>query len=140
MPNTSSKEIFGDEKYLRPVIEDDALLYSLDDLDSVEPSEAVNQYLGQDRSQQGPDSGLLARVAELEAELCSLHMKMTDYRETVAKVLDDRWASAEVDQYPKAQLSKGGQTTAPLRDNDSHYFKSYSYNGMLLTRAKSALC
>ena len=100
----------------------------------------MNQHLEQGRSQQGPDSGLLARVAELEAELCSLHMKMTDYRETVAKVLDDRWASAEVDQYPKVQLSKGGQTTVPARDNDSHYFKSYSYNGMSLNRAKVTLC
>lgn len=35
-PDVSSKEKFQDEAYLKPVLEDDALLYSLDDIEDEE--------------------------------------------------------------------------------------------------------
>ena len=39
-PDLSSKECFAEDLYLTPVLEDDALLYNLDELDALLPEEA----------------------------------------------------------------------------------------------------
>lgn len=104
-----------DQKYLHPVLEDDALLFNLDDLP--EPSQAE----GDDGS-----SNLIARIAELEEELKKTQSQFTDYRDTVKKTLDERWNDKST-----AGPSKSSDEPAKVekRDDDSHYFSSYSYNG-----------
>ena len=119
---TISKEDFEDEKYLKPVLEDDALLFNLDELPDVLES-AVETEKGKAVA---TDSGhLVARVSELEEELRKIQAQFDDYRITVKQTLDERWNDKSV-----ASTSEPGKAEKDeKRDDDSHYFSSYSYNG-----------
>ncbi len=114
---TISKEDFEDEKYLKPILEDDALLFSLDDLPVVmEDVDGANS----DRVKGVPgESGeLVARVSELEEDLRRIQLQFDNYRATVSETLDERWNSKSTEAEHENK-----------RDDDSHYFSSYSYNG-----------
>lgn len=71
------------------------------------------------------------RVKELEDQLQRVQEQFAEYRQAVSKTLDERWAD-------KASSSKtsGEPSTAtnvePKRDDDTHYFDSYSYNGQCI--------
>lgn len=120
-----SKAEFDDEKYLKPLLEDDALLFNLDELpDVVESSSgSLDKGKGVER-----DSGeLVTRVSELEEELRMMQVQFDNYRATVKETLDERWNS-------KDNSGSSGAEKEEKRDDDSHYFSSYSYNGQLLSR------
>lgn len=115
-PDVSSKDIFQDEIYMRPVLEDDALLYSLDDLSEAEGEGETSA------------SNAEKRVLELQEQLERLQGQFSEYRLAVQKSLDDQ-LSKEDDS--KASTQK---TTDRLQEADADYFTSYSYNSMLLNR------
>lgn len=111
-----SKEDLNDEKYLKPVLEDDALLFSLDDLPEVAQANGLET----------ADNGqLVARVSELEEELRRIQSQFDDYRTTVKQTLDERWN----DKAPVGPSRSSIVEPEEKRDDDSHYFSSYSYNG-----------
>jgi protein arginine N-methyltransferase 3 len=116
-----SREDFADDKFLKPVLEDDALLISLDDLDELPGSQAnVHETAGE------PVKGeLVSRISELEEELRRMQSQFDDYRETVKQTLDDRWN----DTSTSGPSESKGVKKEEKRDDDSHYFNSYSYNG-----------
>ncbi|CAZ84197.1 unnamed protein product [Tuber melanosporum] len=94
-----------DEKYLRPVLEDDALLFGLDG----EEGENMKE----------EDGGLTEdqkRVRELEERLKKLELVHSEYREAVNRNLEMRLEEEDRD------VKKGGS------EDDSHYFESYSGN------------
>lgn len=107
-----SKADFEDEKYLKPVLEDDALLFTLDDLPEVTTSDP-------DEDSSKNSGGLVARVYELEEELRRMQTQFDNYRATVSETLDGRWN----------ERTSNGKEKEEKRDDDSHYFTSYSYNG-----------
>lgn len=109
---TRSTTDIDDDKYLKPVLEDDAFLFNLDELPEPAAAAAAEQ-----------DKDLLARVAALEDELRKTQIKFGDYRDSVAKTLDQRWLDN----------SKDDEKAEEKRDDDSHYFTSYAYNGMSLS-------
>ena len=118
-----SRADFDDEKFLKPVLEDDALLFSLDELPEVRGGVegAVDKGKGVSR-----DSGeLVARVSELEEELRRIQSQFDDYRMTVKQTLDERWN----DKASSGPSGSGVADKEEKRDDDSHYFSSYSYNG-----------
>lgn len=113
------------------------MLFGLDDV-LAGPSNGVptlNGNMNGDAMASG-DAGPLSRVVELEEELRRLQSQFLEYRETVKKTLDDRWNDKE-----PAPSSIGGPSATvngvpevpAARDDDSHYFTSYSYNGKSLT-------
>jgi protein arginine N-methyltransferase 3 len=118
-----TKTDFEDDKFLIPVLEDDALLFNLDDL--------------QPTSNQGAEPGtndpkLIARVEELEEELRKTQFQFEDYRNVVKKTLAERWNDSSADQSTTLQ-----EPPTEKRDDDSHYFTSYSYNGKFYTYAST---
>jgi protein arginine N-methyltransferase 3 len=116
-----SQQDLDDEKYLKPVLEDDALLFSLDDLPDI--MERVQIPNGKEASN---DSGeLVSRVSELEGELRRIQLQFDNYRASVSETLDDRWNEKRTTGSPGA----AGTEKEEERDDDSHYFSSYSYNG-----------
>jgi protein arginine N-methyltransferase 3 len=121
-PSTISREDFEDEKFLKPVLEDDALLFNLDELPDVQET-----IFGSGKSiEAATDSGYLAaRVADLEEELRRIQSQFDDYRITVKRTLDERWN----DKSAASASGSGGPQNEERRDDDSHYFSSYSYNG-----------
>lgn len=130
-PDLSSKSVLEDDRYLRPVLEDDALLFSLDEVigdleNEVLPTAKVN---GTKLCSDQGGAGAVNRVIELEREMQRLQLEFSEYRETVTKALDDRWNSTDDVDKSTNGVEKSGKEKKPSQDDDSHYFSSYSTNG-----------
>ncbi|KAA8646370.1 hypothetical protein EYZ11_012019 [Aspergillus tanneri] len=111
-PDVSSKSNFDDEIYLKPVLEDDALLYSLDDIDD-ETSEAAG---GTEAEQ---------RVIELQEELKRLQTQFSEYRIAVKQSMEEQ-LSKEDEKLSTVTRRVVNKT----EEADADYFVSYSYNGI----------
>lgn len=127
-PDVSSKAHFGDDRFLRPVLEDDALLYSLDDLEDGEGTHGKGQPVIAEASEVAETSAI-TRVIELQEQLQRLQEQFAEYRLAVNKTLDDRWNRDEAVSIPETRGLSQSNGVVTVRDDDSHYFTSYSYNG-----------
>jgi protein arginine N-methyltransferase 3 len=115
-PDVSSPAKWADDKFLQPVLEDDALLFSLDEL--TQPDDNGSKPTSSE--QQTPES----KIAELEAQLSALTSQFADFRQQVDQTLERRWAE------PGGDGTIAESSTAVKRhDFDGSYFESYSYNG-----------
>ncbi|KAL4908020.1 hypothetical protein BDW74DRAFT_148443 [Aspergillus multicolor] len=112
-PDVSTKDKFQDEVYLKPVLEDDALLYSLDDIED-------------DESGNAGESQAERQVVELQGELERLQLQFSEYRLAVQKSLEEQLAKE--DEKPSSQAA--GRAATKAEEVDSDYFTSYSYNGI----------
>ncbi len=122
----SSPEAFEDDKYLKPVFEDDALLYSLDDMDNDEGVAELNE--DHVRSQ--------GEVQELRDELARLQSQFAAYREQVQKALHDQIngdatvaSSSSIEAATAVPVASRGKSQ-PNGDREAGYFESYSYNAI----------
>ncbi|KAK5324894.1 Ribosomal protein arginine N-methyltransferase rmt3 [Exophiala xenobiotica] len=119
-PEISTKSVFEDDKFLKPVLEDDALLYSMDDV------------FGDDAGAGGPAS----EVEQLREQLATLQSQFEAYREQVQNAMLDRLEGQDASSDSvtttaggaKAPNAQGGNTVVDELDKD--YFKSYSYNSI----------
>lgn len=118
-PDVSSKSQFEDDAYLKPVLEDDALLYSLDDIAEEQAEDAAA----------GSDSE--RRVLELQEELERLQMQFSDYRTAVQQSLEDQLSKEDDKFEPDVPTKKSADKTDEV---DADYFSSYSYNSMSHTQ------
>lgn len=99
---------------MQPVLEDDALLFSLDDVLAGQSNAAASDVsTGASKDQ----------VAELEEELSRLRLQFSEYRSAVEKTLDERWTEG-TDAQTGASKSEKDEN-----HQDPGYFDSYSYNG-----------
>ena len=85
LPAEISPKDFEDERYLQPVLENDALIFSLDDiLEAEQPSLADSQSKGT------AGENLSAHNKELEEELERVQTQFANYRLAVQETLDRR--------------------------------------------------
>jgi protein arginine N-methyltransferase 3 len=109
LPKDISSQDLEDEKYLRPVLENDALIFSLDEV-----LEAIT-------ADQAKDGNLAARNKELEEELEKLRDQFANYRLTVQETLDKRWGDDTE------------TTPTEKKDDSAYYFESYAAHGIFLS-------
>ena len=114
LPQPITASDFADDKYLKPVLENDAVLFSLDDI--LEENE--NNTIAETVSGDSCDS-LLAQKRRLEAELAAVKDQFANYRLAVEKTLDKRWGD---DQEPSP-------SSCIKKDSSNYYFESYAMNG-----------
>lgn len=96
-------------------MEDDALLYSLDDITEEQGEEAAT------------GSEAERRVLELQEDLERLQTQFSEYRLAVQQSMEDQM-SKEDDKLDSKAPKASGATKAQEVDED--YFASYAYNGM----------
>ncbi|EEH20217.1 hypothetical protein PABG_02476 [Paracoccidioides brasiliensis Pb03] len=122
-PDVSSASLFDDERYLRPVLEGDALLYSLDDLsEELSPGQDVG---GDDGGvKQADTKDPTVRIRELEEELERMRGDIEEYKAIVKRTLDKELSSATASADGKTETSESGR----FQQAESGYFTSYSYN------------
>lgn len=107
---------------MMPVLEDDALLYSLDDVSGEEqPSDS-----GEGQSSRGKEQETDKRVLELQEELDRIQGQFADYQSAVKRSLDKDLEKK--DEGLSEALSAGRSNK--VRAEESDYFTSYSYNSM----------
>jgi len=118
LPSPITPQDIDSDDFLKPVLDNDAVLFSLDDV-----LEAVSAQAAEAGGEQTVT--LQKRNAELEAELEAIQSSFANYRLTVQETLDRRWGDdQDVTTKPAAQAS-----SAPARDNSAYYFESYAFNG-----------
>jgi type I protein arginine methyltransferase len=128
-PNVSSKDKFSDDKYLQPVLEDDALLFTIDEIleSDTTPKHTVNMDSISKQELFDKVSGLTEHVERVEKEFAA-------YKEIAEKTLDQRWnAEGEGGNPPRAQL------TDEQQEGEKGYFNSYSFTGTLRNYVASVL-
>lgn len=114
LPKEVSHTDIEDERFLQPVLENDALIFSLDDV--IE----ADQIEGPAADKEASSATLLARNRELEAELEMVQSQFANYRLAVQETLDRRWGD-DVEPTPKTDDDK--------KDSSDYYFESYAAHG-----------
>lgn len=122
-PDVSRADIFADDKYLIPVLEDDALLFSIDELDLGEHGKGKERATGNAGSKAYDDTA--SRIKELEDKLNQTQHQFAEYRRTVQETLDKRWQDLDTSDKGPVKLDTEGKSS----ERDAEYFDSYSYNG-----------
>ena len=127
-PDDISLRDIEDDRYLKPVLDDDALIMCLDDLP--EPSAPAGDAKQSDVS---PED-LIKRNSELQTELEALAKQFNNYRLAVQQTLDTRWGDDDAGPSSKAASapSKAQEPTEKVKDGNDYsesYFASYARNG-----------
>ncbi|KAK9472229.1 S-adenosyl-L-methionine-dependent methyltransferase [Dipodascopsis tothii] len=123
-PELNHPEVFlENSQYLKPVMEDDALLFGIQDDDDDDDDDFPSNESHENAQ----------KVAALEEQLRDLRSQFTEYKALVKSVLNKELDSAASSR--RSSVSSAGApaaaaaaTAAPKRDDDTHYFESYSYN------------
>ncbi|KAJ5634180.1 hypothetical protein N7528_002022 [Penicillium herquei] len=123
-PDVSSKSKFEDDLYLKPVLEDDALLYSLDDI-------------AEEGEETAPGTDAERRVQELQEDLERLQTQFSEYRLAVQKSMEDQLNKEDESLGASAPAGKASGSKAQEVDED--YFASYAYNGIHESMLKDAI-
>lgn len=144
------EQFLSDDIYLRPVIEGDPLLlreYTLGVFFSFVPTMTIAESLQADewsdddnnaspaaRSKDDPPSDLhhaLLEIKRLKEHLAAARRDLTDYRTLVNKNITNITGGALGDMTVEEIRKEELPSTTPPRDDDTHYFESYSDQGRL---------
>lgn len=108
-------EDFAGDEFLKPALDNDALLFSLDEV-----------LQGAEEGAEEADAALKRRNRELEEQLEALRNQFDSYRLVAQETLDRRWGD---DAEP--QGARAGAAPAPAkRTTHDYYFESYAQYGM----------
>jgi protein arginine N-methyltransferase 3 len=127
-PDVTSRSTFDDEKYMMPALEDDALLYSLDDIFEDQLPVTTNDNPAQEAS----DSA--TRIQQLEQELGRLRGQFDEYKEMVRNSFDRKIVDedkGEVDAAGGSRQDPEAPSAGKFHRAEEDYFSSYSYNGRI---------
>jgi protein arginine N-methyltransferase 3 len=114
LPEEISFGDFDHDRYLQPVLENDALIFSLDDvLENIENAGAVAE------NKDVQADTLVVQNKELEDELEKVRSQFANYRLAVEQTLDNRWG----DDTEPAPTQK--------KDDSAYYFESYAAHGTI---------
>lgn len=137
VPADISTAHLDDDVYLKPVLDNDTFLYTLDEI--LPDGGQEQQIMGDKEAESSTDTGvpidsLLSRNKALEEELETLRDHFSNYRLTVEETLDRRWGVEKDDDAAPAALAAGEGTKtpaeqAPKADNSDYYFESYAAHG-----------
>ncbi|KAF4507030.1 hypothetical protein G6O67_005707 [Ophiocordyceps sinensis] len=124
LPDVISQSDIDHDEYLKPVLSNDAVLFSLDDV--LEATDEVADAADEQTM------ALLARNRQLEAELEAVHSSFANYRLTVQQMLDQRWGNDDdLESTPSASSH-----AAVAQDSSDFYFESYATHDIHETMLK----
>ena len=134
----------ADDRYLKPVLDDDAVILGLFDLPDVggASGSANNAVAGEGGEGKADVEGLVRRNAELREELARVSAQFENYRAAVQRTLDQRWGvsegfddedrTADVAGVVRRETGKPKGKDANPNDESKYYWESYSGVGKCL--------
>lgn len=126
MPEQISASDIEDERFMLPVLPEDALIMCLDDLPS---SDAAQDTKGKAAETAATDE-FPTKEAALQAELEEVTRQFANYRLAVEQTLDKRWHAEDDDSSSTSSKSdKGGEK----EDSSQSYWEGYANHGMSRT-------
>lgn len=121
--------------YLKPFLPEDAVLFSLDELDDLDsPPDAASLSKSPVNLVSETEN---SRIRELEAKLAQLTTQFASYRDYVSSTLDARWqdsTDAALAQPSSSKTTTDQPIDKAAEQGDENYFDSYSYNGPSLNQ------
>ena len=123
-----SWEEINQDRYLQPVLENDAVIFSLDEILDSESDlgqDGRDEQSGPGGSDAPPRVTLTAREKELINQLSKIQNEYSNYRLAVEETLDKRWAEQSAN--PDKQANSFDEEKNSGYDD---YFESYAANGM----------
>ncbi|XXG97903.1 hypothetical protein Hte_004219 [Hypoxylon texense] len=124
------------EQYLRPVLDDDAVILGLFDLPELQPAGASGSG-GDDNNSAVLVDDLLKRNAELQEELARTKAQFDSYRVAVQQTLDERWGDVDQAEAEAASSRKGKEVKK--EDDSKYYWESYAGNDIHETMLKDTV-
>lgn len=117
------------EQYLKPVLDDDAVILGLFDLPELKP--AVQNSNGDSGENDALVDGLLKRNSELQEELARVKTQFDSYRVAVQQTLDERWGDVDQAEAESAAAVKAGngKEAGEKKDDSQSYWESYAGAG-----------
>ncbi|KAI0006412.1 arginine methyltransferase [Xylariaceae sp. FL0662B] len=131
--NISSSDI-DDEQYLKPVLDDDAVILSLFDLPELQSAAPASQ-----GDNAALVSDLLKRNDELQEELARVKAQFESYRVTVQQTLDERWGDVDQAEAESSKAGKGKGVEKIKEDESKYYWESYAGTEIHETMLKDAV-
>jgi hypothetical protein len=133
LPDEITLKDIDDDRYLKPVLDDDALIMCLDDLPEPSPPAGEAAKL----SEVSPED-VIKRNSELQTELEALAKQFNNYRLAVQQTLDTRWGEDDAETSSKGpstpqKAQESTVVTKPDNDYSESYFASYARNGIFAT-------
>lgn len=128
LPKVWTTALFEDERYLKPTMEDDAVLYSLDDIDEAAFDTAT-----------APDAGE-QELQELRERLAQIQIQFAAYREEVQVSFQKHINNMK--DTPASQPNDAGTqetSSSAQEDQDTGYFHSYASNPIHETMLKDTI-
>ncbi|KAI1139650.1 S-adenosyl-L-methionine-dependent methyltransferase [Hypoxylon sp. FL0543] len=111
------------EQYLKPVLDDDAVILGLFDLPELKPAEAQ----GAKGDNAAVVDDLLKRNTELQEELARVKAQFDSYRAAVQQTLDERWGDVDqAEAESAAAAAKAGKDKGVKKDESQSYWESYA--------------
>ena len=122
-PDISSIANFEDESFLKPVIESDALLFTLDEILQLSQGQEIASQLSFEKLSAED------KIAHLQDELSQVKAQYMSYKQSVEEIVDARWnASSGTLKGDSDEIQCGlPNNLQSLQEKD--YFKSYGYLG-----------
>ena len=139
MPSLTTRADFEDDKYLTPVLKDDAILYSLHDIEGInfddDPSDQPHSPIPMEHHRESEEG---SRVADLEEKLLSVQREL-EARKRELKAIRQRFGESvgndlegtgSQHEHVAKKLDIGpARSVIPLGNTDQSYFESYSGHG-----------
>jgi hypothetical protein len=124
---------FQDDRFLKPVLEDDALIMALDELPSYDrqspPADAPSHLFGSPNDS-GHHAEIQKRNAELEGQVEALKRQFASYRQAVEQTLDKRWGDDASDASgASVPVRTSGRDQGWHVKEKDYYYDSYAHNG-----------
>lgn len=118
-----------DDAYLKPVLDDDAVIIGLFDLPDLSVPDALLSAPSSDTTALVND--LLKRNTELQEQLASVMLQHENYRAAVSKTLGERWGDSGGDDNAgkaneAAGKGKGKDGEEEKEDESKYYWESYA--------------
>ncbi|KAK9493661.1 S-adenosyl-L-methionine-dependent methyltransferase [Lipomyces doorenjongii] len=136
-PELNRPELFlDDSQYLKPTMQDDALLFGIQDDDSEEAEEDPDVIYEKEQLTEVARENA-ERVKVLQSQLKELQLQFDEYKDIVRTVLNRDFDSdsgsdgsvssrnSSPERRARPAVNGKGKKTA---NNDDHYFESYAYN------------
>ncbi|KAI1381089.1 S-adenosyl-L-methionine-dependent methyltransferase [Hypoxylon crocopeplum] len=123
------------EQYLKPVLDDDAVILGLFDLPELTPAGAPASGSSGDNAALVDD--LLKRNGELQEDLARVKAQFDSYRVAVQQTLDERWGDVDQAEAEAAKANKGKEVEK--KDDSKYYWESYAGADIHETMLKDAV-
>lgn len=128
LPDQITEADIQDDKYLMPVLPDDALIMCLDDLPSSSDVAGGKGKAAEDASTMETAGDTASKNASLQAQLDDLNKQFANYRVAVEQTLDQRWHADDDDSSSRSSASSKKEK----KEESQYYWESYAHNGMSL--------